>query len=98
MTHVRLQDRLRVEREGYEVRRLERGWWVLLAPMDGWETELSHRSLMVGDHGCASPTEWECYAEALARIEQDERSEELAGAGCGCHIGHDDLGPGACGC
>jgi hypothetical protein len=29
--------------------------------------------LFIGDHGAVSPTEWEAYAEALKRIEQDER-------------------------
>jgi hypothetical protein len=30
-------------------------------------------SLMIGDHGCVAPTRYEAVAEALRRIDEDER-------------------------
>jgi hypothetical protein len=70
MTRASLQDLATLARHGYEVFRSDPGW-LLLAPREGRETELSHRALMIGDHGCLSPTQWEAVAEGLARIAQD---------------------------
>jgi hypothetical protein len=67
-----LQDLATLKRHGYETLRIDAGW-LLLAPRDGWETELSHRALMIGEHGCLSPTQWEAVAEGLGRIAADAR-------------------------
>jgi hypothetical protein len=57
-------ERAKVAAHGYVVERYGKGW--VLKDPDGAE-------LMIGDHGCVAPTRWECIAEAVARIEQDER-------------------------
>jgi hypothetical protein len=67
-----LTDFAKLKEHGYEIERLD-GGWALLAPREGWETETSHRALMVGGHGCLSPTLWEAVAEGLKRIDQDSR-------------------------
>lgn len=64
-----LADEARIRENGYRVDRFGRGW-VLVWAEDG-------ATLQVGEHGGVSPTRWEAVAEALSRIEQDER---LAGA------------------
>lgn len=35
-------------------------------------------SLMIGDHGCVAPTQWEAVAEGLRRIAQDAQAETRA--------------------
>jgi hypothetical protein len=69
-----LRDLAQLKQHGYEVKHSGNGW-LLLAPRDGWETEDSHRALMIGPHGCLSPTQWEAVAEGLERIAQDTRND-----------------------
>jgi hypothetical protein len=61
---ARVVERAKVAAHGYVIERYGKGW--VLKDPDGAE-------LMIGDHGCVAPTRWECIAEAVARIEQDER-------------------------
>lgn len=71
---VSLTDRARVKEAGYVITRVDgvshargKSVWTL-------KDEPGERGhLMVGSHGVASPTEWECFAEAIKRIELDER-------------------------
>lgn len=66
-TSVSLTDKQRVKDAGYIVERFGDKGWTLCGPDD------PSAPLMVGSHGCVSPTAWECFAEAIKRIEQDER-------------------------
>ena len=68
MTYISLIDLAKLKNNGYTV--------ASEGPRMGWV--LTHSSdttgyLMIGNHGCVSPTKWEAVAEALSRIEQDER-------------------------
>jgi hypothetical protein len=69
MVHASLQDEARVREAGYAIERFDgsdgtrrvRGWLLL---------DIGDRApLMIGNHGCVSPTRWEAVAEGLRRIE-----------------------------
>jgi hypothetical protein len=60
-------DKQRVKDAGYVVGRFGGKGWTLCGPDD------HSAPLMVGSHGCVSPTAWECFAEAIRRIEQDDQ-------------------------
>jgi hypothetical protein len=66
---VSLADKQRVKNAGYIVERFGDKGWTLCGPDD------HSAPLMVGSHGCVSPTAWECFAEAIKRIEQDLLAE-----------------------
>jgi hypothetical protein len=68
-TSVSLADKQRVKNAGYIVERFGDKGWTLCGPDD------HSAPLMVGSHGCVSPTAWECFAEAIKRIEQDLLAE-----------------------
>lgn len=57
-----LSDVARLRRGGYRVEPFGREWTLLDA--DG-----AH--LMIGEHGCVAPTQWEAVAEGLERIGMD---------------------------
>lgn len=59
-TRASLQDMAAVKRSGMTVDRYGDAGWTL--------TDVEGAYLMVGDHGCVAPTQWECVAEALSRI------------------------------
>lgn len=71
---ARLVDLAELKQHGYKVERFNDpdGGWCLL-DSDG-------ANLMIGDHGCVAPTQWEAVAEGLSRIAQDARCERAANA------------------
>ena len=79
MPRAALQDFATLKQHGYLVEQADSG----LGPTGGWtlrhvpsddECGPDYRGyLMIGDHGCTSPTQWEAVAEGLKRIEDDTR-------------------------
>jgi hypothetical protein len=73
---VSLQDEARLHAHGYRVLREP-----YLGPGGGVSVGYSLQDegcgendyLMIGSHGCVSPTRWEAVAEGLRRIDEDER-------------------------
>lgn len=69
---VNLSDLATLAEHGYRVERHTDAWgkpcttagWALVDPDGAY--------LLVGDHGCTSPTEWEAVAEGLHRIGMDQ--------------------------
>jgi hypothetical protein len=72
MSVVSLTDRARVKAAGYIITKHGPRAWTLK------DETGDHGHLMIGSYGCVSPTEWECFAEAIKRIEQDERLSTIA--------------------
>lgn len=68
MARASLTDLAKITRNGYRTERWGNKGWLLL-DADGSQ-------LMIGDHGGIAPTQWEAVAEALHRIEQDERTTD----------------------
>ena len=64
-----LADIAEIEARGYSVQPLDCG----MGPVAGqWTlTYAGGGDLMIGAHGCVSPTKWEAVAEAQARIAEE---------------------------
>ena len=65
---VTAKDMAELKAHGYKVSKWGKGW--ILNHVSDPDP---HNALMIGSHGCVSPTQWEAVAEAQLRIEQDAR-------------------------
>ena len=66
-----LTDLSKLREEGYQVGRAPDAFGK--PTNDGWTLKHDGDLLMIGEHGCISPTQWEAVAEGLRRIAQDKK-------------------------